>query len=70
MSLLLVLLSKLVLKRLPLLHKDTYVHAEQLAVRSQSQYKQEFLADLFTSDTIYGTQVMRPEAGFVLAVAG
>jgi hypothetical protein len=41
-----------------------------LAVRSQSQYKQEFLADLFTSDTIYGTQVMRPEAGFVLAVAG
>jgi hypothetical protein len=25
---------------------------------------------LFTSDTIYGTQVMRPEAGFVLAVAG
>ena len=53
-----------------LLHKDTYVHAEQLAVRSQSQYKQEFLADLFTSDTIYGTQVMRPEAGFVLAVAG
>jgi hypothetical protein len=53
-----------------LLHKDTYVHAEQLAVRSQSQYKQEFLADLFTSDTIYGVQVMRPDAGFVLAVAG
>jgi hypothetical protein len=57
-------------KAATLLHKDTYVHAEQLAVRSQSQYKQEFLADLFTSDTIYGTQVMRPEAGFVLAVAG
>ena len=53
-----------------LLHKDTFVHAEQLAVRSQSQYKQEFLADLFTSDTIYGTQVMRPDAGFVLAVNG
>ena len=53
-----------------LMHKDTYVHAEQLAVRSQSQYKQEFLSDLFTSDTIYGTQVMRPDAGFVLAVAG
>jgi hypothetical protein len=57
-------------KAATLLHKDTYVHAEQLAVRSQSQYKQEFLADLFTSDTIYGVQVMRPDAGFVLAVAG
>jgi hypothetical protein len=53
-----------------LLHKDAYVHAEQLAVRSQSQYKQEFLSDLFTSDTIYGVQVMRPDAGFVLAVEG
>jgi HK97 family phage major capsid protein len=53
-----------------LVHKDTYVHAEQMGVRAQTQYKQEFLADLFTSDTIYGTQVMRPDAGFVLAVAG
>jgi len=51
-----------------LLHKDTYVHAEQLAVRSQTQYKQEFLSNLYTSDTIYGKQVMRPDAGFVLAV--
>lgn len=51
-----------------LLHKDTYVLAEQMSVRSQTQYKQEFLSNLFTSDTIYGKQVMRPEAGFVLAV--
>ena len=51
-----------------LLHRDTYVHAEQMGVRSQTQNKLEFLADLFTSDTIYGKQVMRPDAGFVLAV--
>ena len=51
-----------------LLHTDTYVFAEQLGVRSQTQYKQDFLSNLYTSDTIYGKQVMRPEAGFVLAV--
>jgi len=51
-----------------LLHRDTYVHAEQMGVRSQTQYKQEFLSNLFTSDTLYGVQVMRPDAGFVLAV--
>jgi len=50
-------------------HKDTYVLAEQMAVRSQTQYKQEYLADLFTADTLYGTQVLRPETGFVLALA-
>ena len=52
-----------------LLHKDTYVFAEQMAVRSQTQYKQEFLSNLYTGDTIYGKQVMRPDAGFVLVVA-
>ena len=49
-------------------HKDTMVLAEQLGVRTQSQYKQEWLGDLMTADTIYGVQVMRPESGFVLAV--
>jgi N4-gp56 family major capsid protein len=49
-------------------HKDTFVHAEQAGVRAQTQYKQEFLSDLFTSDTIYGVQTMRPDAGFNLAV--
>jgi hypothetical protein len=52
-----------------LMHKDTCVLAEQLGVRSQTQYKQEYLADLFTADTIYGVQVLRPETGFVIAVA-
>jgi len=51
-----------------LLHKDAMVLAEQQGVRSQTQYKQEFLGTLYTADTLYGTQVMRPEAGFVLAV--
>jgi len=51
-----------------LIHKDTNVLAEQQAVLSQTQYKQEFLGTLYTADTLYGCQVMRPEAGFVLAV--
>jgi hypothetical protein len=51
-----------------MIHKDTNVLAEQQAVRSQTQYKQEFLGTLYTADTLYGCQVMRPEAGFVLAV--
>ena len=49
-------------------HKDTMVLAEQQGVRSQTQYKQEFLGTLYTADRLYGTQVIRPETGFVLAV--
>jgi len=51
-------------------HKDTMVMAEQVGVRSQTQYKQEFLGTLYTADRLYGTQVLRPETGFVLAVNG
>ena len=51
-----------------LLHRDALTFAEQVGVRSQTQYKQEFLANLFTSDTLYGTQVLRPEAGLTLVV--
>lgn len=50
-------------------HKDAIVHAEQMAIRSQTQYKQEYLSTLYTADTLYGTQVYRPEAGFILAIA-
>ena len=49
-------------------HKDAMVLAEQLNVRSQTQYKQEFLGTLYTADTLYGTQVIRPEAGLIIAV--
>jgi len=51
-----------------LFQKDALVMAEQLGVRSQTQYKQEFLANLFTSDTLYGCNVLRPESGLTLVV--
>ena len=51
-------------------HRDTMVMAEQIGVRSQTQYKQDFLATLYTADRLYGTQVLRPETGFLLAVNG
>jgi len=51
-----------------LIQKDAIVMAEQLGVRSQTQYKQEFLANLFTSDTLYGVSVLRPESGVTLVV--
>jgi len=51
-----------------LLHKDAFVLAEQMGVRSQTQYKQEFLATLYTADTLYGVEVLRPEAGVVIAL--
>lgn len=51
-----------------LFHKDAIVLAEQQSIRSQTQYKQEYLSTLFTADCLYGVEVYRPEAGFVLAV--
>ena len=53
-----------------LFHTDTMVLAEQLGVRSQTQYRQDYLSTLYTADTLFGTKVVRPEAGFVLAVNG
>ena len=51
-----------------LVHKDTMVLVEQMGVRSQTQYKQEYLANMYTADTLYGTGVLRADSGFVLAV--
>ena len=51
-------------------HKEAMILAEQAAVRSQTQYKQEFLGTLYTADTIYGTKVIRPESGLLIAVNG
>ena len=56
------------LKPCLLMHKDTFVLAEQMGIRSQTQYKQEYLANLYTADTLYGVEVYRPDAGFVLVV--
>lgn len=53
-----------------LFHKDTMVLAEQMGVRSQTQYKQDFLATLYTADTLYGTAVLREDAGFNVMVNG
>lgn len=38
---------------------DAMVLVEQLGVRSQTQYKQEYLADLFTTDMLYGVKALR-----------
>jgi N4-gp56 family major capsid protein len=53
-----------------LFHKDTFILAEQLGIRSQTQYKQEFLGNLYTADTLYGVKTYRPDSGFVLVVNG
>ena len=57
-------------KQAMLFHKDAMVLAEQQGVRSQTQYKQDFLATLYTADTLYGTAVLRPDAAFNLMVNG
>jgi len=49
-------------------HKDCILHVEQMGVRTQTQYKQEYLSTLFTADALYGLQVYRPEAGLALVV--
>jgi len=51
-----------------LMHKDAFVFCEQMGVRSQTQYKQEFLSTLYTADTLYGLSVYRPEAGVAIAL--
>lgn len=48
--------------------KDGMVLAEQMGVRTQTQYKQEYLGDLMTADTIYGVKTVRPESGLIIAV--
>lgn len=49
-------------------HKDAAVLAEQVGVRTQTQYKQEYLGDLFTADTIYGIGELRTEASVAFKV--
>src|SRR3990172_634637 len=44
-------------------HKSAFALAEQLSVRSQTQYKLEYLSDLYVSDTIYGTAELRDNGG-------
>lgn len=55
-----------------MLHKSALVLIEQMNVRTQVQYKQEFLADLITADTIYGVGRLRDgttESGVTVGLA-
>ena len=49
-------------------HKDWAVLAEQMGVRSQTQYKQEYLGTLYTADMLYGVAELRDEAAIPLIV--
>ena len=51
-----------------LIHKDAIAHAEQMAIRTQAQYKQEYLGTLVTSDTVYGVKTLRSYAGISVIV--
>jgi len=48
--------------------KDAFVLAEQMGVRSQTQYKQEYLGTLFTSDMLYGVKELRDEASLAIVM--
>ena len=49
-------------------HKDSMVLVEQQGIRSQTQYKQEYLGTLFTADTLYGVAELRNYGGVALVV--
>jgi len=51
-----------------LAHKDAFCLAEQMGVRAQTQYKQEYLATLFTSDMLYGVAELRDGSAIPLVV--
>ena len=57
-----------VVKSCLLLHRSALGYVEQMAVRSQTQYMQEYLSDLFTADTIYGVGELRNDAGIAIIV--
>jgi len=49
-------------------HKEFAVLVEQMGVRTQTQYKQEYLGDLFTADTLFGVKELRDGSAIALAV--
>jgi hypothetical protein len=49
-------------------HKDAMVLAEQQGIRTQAQYKQEYLGTLVTSDTVYGVKELRDYAAQAVIV--
>lgn len=51
-----------------LFQRDGLLLVEQMGVRTQTQYKQEWLADLFTADMIYGVACLRPTSVYPIVV--
>lgn len=49
-----------------LMHKDAMALAEQQSIRSQSQYKLEYLGTLVSSDTVYGVKKLRDYAALAV----
>ena len=56
------------LKAAMLLHEQSLVLAMQQDIRVQTQYKQEWLADLMTGDVIFGSIAYRPTTAFNIIV--
>lgn len=48
--------------------KESIIHISQMSPRTQTQYKLEWLSDLFVADMIYGTGMLRPEGGVAIIV--
>ena len=49
-------------------HKDFAILVEQMGVRTQTQYKQEYLGTLFTADVLFGAAELRDASAVALAV--
>lgn len=52
----------------PLFQRESFVLAKQMNPRVQTQYKQEYLADLLTADVLFGVKALRSEGGIHLLV--
>lgn len=50
------------------MHRSAFALVMQVDIRMQTQYKQEYLADLMTADTIYGVGELRDDAGVAFVV--
>lgn len=51
-----------------LISKDAAAHAEQMGIRTQAQYKQEYLGTLVTSDTVFGVGEIRDYAAMAFVI--
>lgn len=53
-----------------LMHQSAFALVMQVDIRTQTQYKQEYLADLLTADTLYGVGELRDGAGVAMVMPG